>query len=141
MKGISNFVKWFLYITTGILIICGVNYQLAGVEMVSVDVFWKILFSGFATTLVSVLLLPKEEDGKIKMYLKFGLHYAALCIVMIPLGCWFGWIDMEPSGIICMMLDVGGVYLAALFAYYIVDRKQADEINRMLKEKYGDAEQ
>lgn len=138
MRMLSNFVKWFLYITTGIMIVCGINYTLAGIETVTVDVFWKILFCGFATTLVTVLLLPREEDGKIKSYIKFALHYITLCIVMIPVGVWFGWISFQPGGIIIMMADVGGVYFAACLAYYIIDCRQAEEINKGLREKYGD---
>lgn len=138
MRTLSNFVKWFLYITTGIMIVCGINYTLAGIETVTVDVFWKILFCGFATTLVTVLLLPREEDGKIKSYIKFALHYITLCIVMIPVGVWFGWISFQPGGIIIMMADVGGVYFAACLAYYIIDCRQAEEINKGLREKYGD---
>lgn len=140
MRAFSNFVKWFLYITTGILIVCGINYKLAGIEMITVNIFWMILFSGFVTTLVTVLLLPEEKDGKTKSYIKFALHYIALCMSMIPLGVWFGWIQFNLSGIAKMMIDVGGVYLSAIFVYYIIDCKQADEINRMLKEKYGDGD-
>lgn len=138
MRTFSNFVKWFLYITTGIMVICGMNYTLAGVETVTVDIFWKILFCGFATTLVTMLLLPKEEDGKVKSYIKFALHYIMLCVIMVPLGAWFGWVDFDWTGVAIMMINVGGVYLAAFLAYYIIDCRQADEINKVLKEKYGD---
>lgn len=138
MRTLSNFVKWFLYITTGITIICGINYTLAGVETVAADIFWKILFCGFATTLVTVLLLPKEEDGRRKSYIKFVLHYIMLCIVMIPVGVWFDWISFSLSGVLIMAADVGGVYIAALLAYYVIDCRQAEEINKGLKEKYGE---
>lgn len=138
MRTLSNFVKWFLYITTGITIICGINYTLAGVETVAADIFWKILFCGFATTLVTVLLLPKEEDGRRKSYIKFVLHYIMLCIVMIPVGVWFDWISFSLSGVLIMAADVGGVYIAALLAYYLIDCRQAEEINKGLKEKYGE---
>ncbi|MDE6387557.1 MAG: DUF3021 domain-containing protein [Lachnospiraceae bacterium] len=141
MRWFGNFVKWFLYITTGILIVCGINYKLAGIEMITVNIFWMILFSGFVTTLATVLLLPKEKDGRIKSYIKFALHYIALCVIMIPLGVWFDWIKFNLTGIVTMMIDVGGVCLSSMFVYYIIDCKQADEINRMLKKKYGDSEQ
>ncbi len=140
MRMFSNFVKWFLYITTGILVICGINYKLAGVETVTVDIFRKILFCGVVTTLATVLLLPKEEDGRTKSCIKFALHYVVLCTIMIPLGVWFGWIELHLTGIVTMMIDVGGVYLLSLGAHYFIDCKQADEINRMLKERYGDSE-
>ena len=140
MRMFSNFVKWFLYITTGILVICGINYKLAGVETVTVDIFRKILFCGLVTTLATVLLLPKEEDGRTKSCIKFALHYVVLCTIMIPLGVRFGWIELHLTGIVTMMIDVGGVYLLSLGAHYFIDCKQADEINRMLKERYGDSE-
>ena len=138
MKILSNFVKWFLYITTGILIVCGIHYTLAGAETVTVAVFWKILFCGFVTTFITVVLVPKENDGRTKSYIKFALHYIMLCIVMIPMGIWFDWISFSPGGVIAMMADVGGVYFAAGFAYYLIDRRQAEEINKGLKEKYGE---
>lgn len=138
MKRLSNFVKWFLYITTGVTIICGINYTLAGVEAIPVSIFWKILFCGFATTLVTVLLLPKEEDGRTKSYIKFALHYLALCTVMIPVGVWFDWIGFSLGGVLLMAADVGGVYFVAFLAYYVIDRRQAEEINKGLQEKYGE---
>lgn len=141
MRTFSNFVKWFLYITTGILVICGINYKMAGVTTVTADIFWMILFCGFVTTLATMLLLPKEEDGRTKSCIKFALHYVILCTIMIPLGVWFGWIEFRLPGIVMMAIDVGGVYLLALGAHYLIDCKQADEINRMLKERYGDSEQ
>lgn len=140
MKTIGSFIKCFLYITTGVLIVCGASFTFSGVEMVPVDTFWKVLFSGFVTTLVTVLILPKEEDGKVKTYIKFALHYIALCIVMSLFGVWFGWMDFDFSGIVMMVVDVGLVYLLTFFAYYIIDRKQADDINKRLREKYGDDE-
>lgn len=140
MKRFGIFVKWFLYITTGILIVCGINYTLAGVETITVDVFWKILLSAFATTVATVLIHPQEEDGKIKSYIKLALHYVTLCMIMVLLGGWFGWTAFDFGGVLTMMADVGLVYLLAFLSYYIIDYKQADEINKMLKEKYGDGE-
>lgn len=140
MKILGNFVKWFLYITVGILIVCGISYRITGVEMVTVDVFGMILLSAFVTTLATVFILPKEEDGKVKSCVKFVLHYIVLCVIMSFLGAWFGWIAFNPAGIGFMVIDVGIVYLLTFIAYYIIDVKQAGEINQKLKEKYGDEE-
>lgn len=140
MKILGNFIKWFLYITVGILIVCGVSYKMAGNETVTVDVFWMILLSAFVTTLISVLILPKEEDGKVKSGIKFGLHYIALCIVMCFLGERFGWVEFNMAGVVGMVIRVGFVYLLAFMAYYITDVKQASDINKMLQEKYGEEE-
>ena len=140
MKRIRNFVKYFFYITVGILLVCGISYALAGIEAVPVEVFGMIFLSSFITTLVTVLILPSEEDGKVKSCIKFVLHYLALCVIMIFLGQWFGWIKLNLSGIVMMAVDVGLVYLLTFTAYYLIDVKQADEINKMLQEKYGDEE-
>lgn len=140
MKIAGYFVKWFLYITTGILIVCGASLAFSGVEMITVNIFWQILFSGFMTALVTVLFLPKEEDQKLTTYIKYALHYIALCIVMILIGVWFGWMPLDLFGIFIMLVEVGVVYLLSFSAYYIVDVKQADEINKRLREKYGDEE-
>ena len=140
MKRFGNFVKWYLYITTGILIVCAVNFTLADAETIASDTLWKILFSGFLTTAVTVFLVPQEEDSKMKSYVKFFLHYFTLCIVMIICGVWFGWIHPCFSGVVAMAVDVAVVYLLAFLSYYIIDRKQAEEINQRLKEKYGEEE-
>lgn len=136
----GNFVRYFLYITVGIFGICGISYTIAGVETVTVDIFGMILLSAFATTLATVLIVPKENDGKVKACVKFILHYMVLCVIMSFLGIRFGWVDFDFAGIATMIMDVGFVYLFVFIAYYLIDRKQADEINEMLQEKYGGEE-
>lgn len=140
MKTLGNFVKWFLYITVGILIVSGISYRIAGMDMVPVDVFGMILLSAFVTALATVLMLPKDEDGKGKSCVKFVLHYLVLCVIMIFLGKRFGWLNYNFAGIAMMVIDVGLVYLLAFIVYYIVDIRQANKINKMLQEKYGDEE-
>lgn len=140
MKTFGKFVKWFLYIATGILVVCGINFKIAGVKMVSVDVFGDILFSAFVTTLVTVLLIPRECDRKIKTCVKLALHYISLCVIMFFLGAWFGWISLNRAGIAAMAVNVALVYLFASAVYCLIDIKQAGEINRMLQAKYGDEE-
>ncbi len=138
MKVFGNFAKWFLYITVGILIVCGISYEIAGIETVPADVFGMILLSAFVTTLATVLILPKEEDGKGKSCVKFILHYLVLCVIMSFLGQKFGWINFDLIGIGAMAIDVALVYILAFIAYYIIDVKQASDINKVLQEKYGD---
>lgn len=140
MKKIADYVKWFLYITTGILIVCGVNMEMMGMDMIPLKTLWQILLSGFLTTAVTVLLLPTELAGKVETCVKFLLHYVSLCIVMILCGNWFGWLDLDFKGILMMVVSVAGVYLLAFAAYYLIELRQANRINQKLKEKYGDEE-
>ena len=143
MKTFREFVKWFLYILPGIIVVCGIGYTLDGAETVSVNVLWKILFSAFVTALLTtlmhvMLIKPNEEEGRLAAYLKLAIHYILLCAIMSFLGAWFGWIDFGVRGVLAMALYVGGVYLIACTVYYIIDVKQADIINKKLREKYGD---
>lgn len=138
MKKFANFIKWFSYITVGICIVCWGGYIMEGMKVASVHVFGMILLSAFVTTLATILLLPEEEDRKLKSGIRFALHYIVLCTLMSILGMWFGWIEAALSGVGKMVIYVGLVYLLAFGAYYIIDIKQADAINRKLKEKYGD---
>lgn len=99
MKTLGNFIKWFLYIAVGIFIVCGISYKIAGFEMVTVDIFGMILLSAFVTALVTVLFMPKEDDGKVKSGIKFVLHYIVLCVIMCFLGERFDWMDYDLTGI------------------------------------------
>lgn len=138
MKRIIEFIRWFLYITTGILFVCAVNMQSVGNEMIPLRTLWEILFSGVLTTLLTVLLVPREGDRGGMTYIKVFLHYTVLCVVMIVCGNRFGWVDWNVRDIIMMLVSVFAVYLLAFWAYYITNMKQANEINKRLKEKYED---
>lgn len=138
MKIISSFIKWYFYITTGILFVCAINMTLSREENIPSDTLWKILLSGFLTTVVTMFFLFRESDSKFVMGYRMILHYLALGIVMILNGRWFGWLEFDISGIVMMLLSVAVVYFLTSFAYYILDRKEAQEINQKLNEKYHD---
>lgn len=136
MKLMSEVFKWFLYITTGILIVTAIMFSLVGEETIPVNTLWKILLIGILTTGVTVCFRPWRDWR----YAGFALHYIALCVVMVVCGCMFGWINFNMSGVLCMMVDVAAVYLIAFVAYCLVDKKQAEEINKRLREKYQEEE-
>ena len=138
MKIISSFIKWYFYITTGILFVCAINMTLSREENIPSDTLWKILLSGFLTTVVTMFFLFRESDSKFVMIYRMILHYLALGIVMILSGRWFGWLEFDISGIVMMLLSVAVVYLLTFLVYYILDRKEAQEINQKLNEKYHD---
>lgn len=139
MKMIKDFIRWFLYITTGILIVCAVNFGITDGDQIPKDTLWQILLSGFLTTGVTMLLYPRDENKKSAVFVRCFIHYAMLCVVMILCGQWFGWMDFDFGGIVMMSISVASVYLLSFTVYYIIDLKRAEEINRKLKEKYGDS--
>lgn len=140
MRIFREAIKWFVYITTGILIVVAVNITLAGEEMMLSKTLWEILLSAFLTTIVTVLLFSADETRQHVAYLNLVLHYLALCVVMIICGTWFGWIAFNLAGILLMTISVAAVYLLTFFAYAILDRRQAETINKRLKERYSDEE-
>ena len=141
MKSIGEFIKWFIYITIGIFLVCAISFTLEGATEMPVSTFWKILLEGLVATVVTVLLQPKEDDGEGKTWIKFALHYLFLCIIMCCFGIWFGWISYSVVGILIMAVDVAIVYALCTAIYYLIDVRQARGINKVLQEKYGEKEE
>lgn len=138
MKKISEYVKWYFYITTSILMVRAVIFGLYGAESLPGATLWQIMLSGFLTTLVTVLIVCIDCKSMVGNILKYFLHYSVLCGVMIPLGIWFGWLRADLPGIVMMLVSVAAVYLLAVGAYYVIDLRSARKMNRRLKEKYGE---
>ena len=59
---------------------------------------------------------------------------------MIVSGCLFGWMNFNLAGVLGMMIDVAVVYLIAFLTYWLIDLKQAEDINKKLREKYKEEE-
>lgn len=140
MKRVFEFMKWFFYITTCVLIVVAVNIEIAGDEFIRPAVLWQILLSGFLTSFVTILLRPNEDDGGGLGFIKILIHYLVLCVVMIVCGYWFGWLKLNFRGILMMVVSTAVVYLLVYLAAYRLDKRQADEINRELQGKYKDME-
>lgn len=141
MKRLSEFIKWYIYITISILVVCTIIFgAFSSGDTMPVDTLWQILLSGFLTTLVTILMVITECTKKYVSVIKYVLHYVLLCAVMILCGNWFGWIRFELYGVVMMAGAVAVVYILAFGVYYLIDLKQANEINQKLKEKYRDAE-
>ncbi len=140
MKSIGEFIKWFVYITIGIFLVCAISFTLEGEEVIPVSTFWKILLEALVATVVTVPLQPQEGDGSGKAWAKVALHYLSLCIIMFCFGGWFGWIPFSVQGGIIMSVDVAIVYALCTATYYLIDVRQAKGINKVLQEKYGEEE-
>nr|MBQ8252047.1 DUF3021 family protein [Lachnospiraceae bacterium] len=138
MKKIGEYVKWYVYITTSILMVVALIFGLYGAEELPGETLWQILVSGFVTTLLTVIMVYVDAVTVAGTVMKFIGHYACLCTVMIVLGGWFGWINLNVRGIVLMVCAVAAVYVLAFGAYYIIDLRAAKQMNQRLKEKYGE---
>lgn len=138
MKKIGEYIKWYFYITTSILMVVALIFGLYGAKNLPGDTLWQILLSGFLTTLLTIVMVCVEKITSKGTVLVYVGHYISLCAVMIPLGVWFNWINLNLPGIAMMLGAVAAVYLLTFAAYYVIDLRAAKQINQRLKEKYGD---
>ncbi len=134
MKYISEFIKYFCYITTGIIIVTGITVLPYG-TIPSALVLQSVL-AGAITALVTTIFLTGEPKSKKDMFLRFGLHYVSLCVIMVIIGFSFNWISRSIIGVIFMIVSVGVVYIFTTLSYVFTSRKEVNELNKALLEKY-----
>ena len=138
MKRLAEYIKWYMYITTSILVVCAINVTSEGMDFVPAEILGQVLLAGLLTTLVTVFIRIREYGKRVIEILGYIFHYLALYAVMLVCGKWFGWISWSLRGWIVMAVDVANVYLLCFGVYYLVDLKSANDINKKLKEKYDD---
>lgn len=136
------FVEWFVFIATGILIICAINFSVfsEGGDIPKATLA-QILLSALLTAAVTAVFFMIEPLKKSSMMLCFLLHFASITGIMILCGRCFGWIDLEAFGVAEMTVSVAGVYGFVMIIYYILDKHRAEQMNRRLREKYTDEEE
>ncbi len=135
MKFLVELIKYFTYITTGIVFAFIINTAIAGVESVPVAMIAEIPAAGFVTALITVIIFEKDVKTKKGMFLLTTVHFILLSIVMIVMGLMFKWINTNPTSIILMLLCVAFVYGFTSAVSYFTSKKEADEINAALKNK------
>lgn len=138
MKLIREFIKWYVYITFGVLVIVALSCTTAEIEFVKTYTLWQILIASFLTSVVTTIMHSGHEEGLVKCLPRMFLHYALLCIVMVVCGMMFDWISQSIGGILFMMGAVAAVYVITLGIFSLLDWRAANNINQRLKEMYPD---
>lgn len=140
MKKLKNFLQWFVYITTGILIVTAVSFTVLDDDTMPTVTLWQVLLAGFLTSGVTTLFAPDECATKRSFFIRIFAHYLCICAVMVICGTWYGWMHLNLSGIVMMCVDVALVYGITMGLYCFLEIKNADELNRKLQEKYNSDE-
>ncbi|MCI8608202.1 MAG: DUF3021 domain-containing protein [Firmicutes bacterium] len=140
MKRGIQFISWFVSITTGVLIVCAIQFALVGEESLPGGTLWQILLSGLLTAAVTTALYPRDDCSGKKAAILRVLHYLALCAVMFFCGWMFDWMAFNLSGILMMVVSVGVVYLMTGVCTYLLQKGQAEQMNEKIREKYSDEE-
>ena len=135
------FIEWFVFIATGILIICAVQFSLVSDgKDIPGDTLLQIIISAFLTAVVTAVFILIEPVKKSSVIICMILHFCFLNGIMILCGVRFGWIDFVSFGIMDMVISVVAVYAFVVAVYYILDKHHANQINHRLREKYKDDE-
>lgn len=139
---LERFAEWFVFIATGTLIICAINFALfSDGEQIPRATLSQILFSSMLTAAVTAIFFMMEPLKKSGMVLCFLLHFSSLTVIMVLCGLRFGWVESGLFEIVKMGISVAFVYAFVMIIYYILDVRRAEQINRRLKEKYRDEEE
>lgn len=138
MKRLSVFVKYFTFITTGVLIANAIVYNAYNITSIHASDLWKILLAGAVTALVTVAFHTDSTGEKEVAPLMMLCHYATICVVMVIMGTWFGWMKLNALGILVMCVTVAAVYGFTYLMSYLTGKRDADEINKALLKRKGE---
>ena len=137
MKKVRQFIECFVTVATGILIIAAFVYP-SQPENLSPTTLRQILLSAGLCSLATVLFFPDENASKTRTWVGIGLHFVSLCAIMILCGRWFGWIDTSFVATAIMVGYVVIVYAFTTGTTYIMEKRQAAELNARLKQNFPD---
>lgn len=135
MKFITDLIKYFVYITTGILFVFIVILLINGSESISVRTIVQIPLAALATALVTVLIYLKEALTKKGFYIRMAVHYVMLCVVMVIFGTAVGWVALDLAGIMTMVISTAAIYAFTYGGTYLSSKSEAEKLNRALKSK------
>ena len=135
MKYITEIIRYFTFITTGIVILFIVLMLIKGNDCILLSTLIKIPCAALATSIVTVIFYPTETQSKKEYILKVLLHYLVLCIVMTIFGVLAEWISFNFIGIMIMVISTAAVYIFTYTITFLRSKNDADELNMALKNK------
>lgn len=133
MKLVTEFLKCFTNIATGILIIFLIANKIQQTEIIKINSLLHILTASFIGTLLSVLMLYNLEISDKYAYLLIFLHYLLMWAAMSLMGIWFGWIAASLKGVLMMALYVVIVYIFVVIMNYLSSKQESKALNQALK--------
>lgn len=95
-----------------------------------------LVFCGICTML-NLLFYSKKELRRRQMYVRVGLHLAMTLALILGVAFFMGWISLgEPIRIITLSAVVVAIYALMMLQTISRSKKDADELNEKLKERY-----
>lgn len=140
MRFLKDLLRNFAYVTTGTVIAFAVYTAIIGVKEVPIIMVAEIPAAGLVTALIATAMLFKEQRTHKGTAAVTVLNYILVSAAMVALGLLFGWIEFEIKQILLMFACVVFVYAFTVIISYFTLKKEADEINEALKNKFSDNE-
>lgn len=135
MKFLSTLMRYFVYVTTGIVFVFIVISLMYGLDSISLQQLIHIPCAALATALASVIVYPQDEMAKREFTIRVVLHCLLLCVIMIFLGVTFEWITLNLQGVMTMVLSTAAVYAFTFVGMYLSSKSEAGALNKALKTK------
>lgn len=140
MRFLKDLLRNFAYVTTGTVIAFAVYTAIIGVKEVPIIMVAEIPVAGLVTALIATAMLFKEQRTRKGIIAVTVLNYILVSAAMVALGLLFGWIEPQIKQILLMLACVVFVYVFTFVISYLTLKKEADEINEALKNKFSDNE-
>lgn len=135
MKFITDLIRYFVYITTGILFVFITMLLIEGSDSISIQKLIQIPCAAFVTALVTVIIYSKEAVMKKEFYIRIAIHYLLLCVIMVILGTAFGWVSFDLAGVITIVISTAAIYAFTFAGAYLSSKSEAEKLNKALKSK------
>ncbi len=135
MKFFKGFLSFFTTITTAIAAVVGISNLVGGIESCPSYIVLQILGAGAVTALITAAVYSVEFKSVKHFIIMTAVHYVLLCGAMSVIGMMFGWISTDIVGVMMMCIYVAVVYVIVYSITYILAKKEADELNRVLNER------
>lgn len=135
MRFITDLVKYFVYITTGIVFVFIARLLIEGGSGISTQTLIRIPCAGFVTALVTVIICSSEALTKKVFYIRIAIHYLLLCVIMVIFGTAFEWINFDLAGVMTMVISTAAIYVFTFVGGYLSSKSEAEKFNKALKDK------
>lgn len=135
MRFITDLIKYFVYITTGILFVFIAIMLIEGSDGIRTQTLIQIPCAALVTALVTVIIYSKEGVTKREFYVRIAIHYLLLCVSMVIFGTVFGWVNLNLGGVMIIIISTAAIYAFTFAGAYLSSKNEAEKLNRALKSK------
>lgn len=135
MKFLSGLIRYFVYITTGILFVFIIIMILEGSSSISLKTLIEIPCAAFVTSLATAVICSKDIMVKRDFYIGIAVHYLILCIIMVIFGTVCEWVNPDAAGILTIVISTAAIYVFTFAGAYLSSKSEAEKLNRALRNK------